>query len=511
MDARTEARGADIQKAARYLAEGRAREAAGVLEDLARTFPAYVTAHVLLAKAYETEGRDADALEAWHRAYFLMPGSPLIVRQRSRLLQLVALPRQPEPHPAPRPPAGETMDIAAHGDDTWVEVESTDVEDAAVEPSDEPVRPFDTEDASGVELEASMLEDEWIALPDPEDVARSAGLESAEEPGSDTWGEEALWVEPPTSADSEPPAGSGADPRAQPGSWDEATDLPENEWVEPPLAVDSEPQEGRDAETGAREEQPAAGPAQAERAESSFPNDLAASAEHETQAGPEPPAEPESARPPVWYPPPGSGDSTAGAPPAWEPFGGAAGTEDGWRIVGEGERAQDDQSEVEGIVQPPSGTGRHRPAPWPADEPEAFTPGPPVEGSGRPDSFDAPPAAEPPAGETPDPDAAAETVQRPAGEPAAEDFMDDVADLDTLIERLETAPRIRPSSAEDDGDLDDALGDDEVVSETLARIYEAQRQWAAAARSYDLLARQHPERAEEFRRRAAEARQKGRA
>lgn len=78
---------AGIQDAARHLAEGRPADAAGVLERLVREFPAYVTAHVLLAKAREASGRPAEALDAWHAAYFLMPGSPLVVRERARLLR----------------------------------------------------------------------------------------------------------------------------------------------------------------------------------------------------------------------------------------------------------------------------------------------------------------------------------------------------------------------------------------------------------------------------------------
>lgn len=78
---------AGIQDAARHLAENRAGEAVAVLERLVEEFPAYVTAHVLLAKAYEAHRRMADALSAWHHAYFLMPGSPLVLRERARLLR----------------------------------------------------------------------------------------------------------------------------------------------------------------------------------------------------------------------------------------------------------------------------------------------------------------------------------------------------------------------------------------------------------------------------------------
>ena len=97
---------AGIQDAARHLAEERAGEAIDVLERLVGEFPAYVTAHVLLAKSYEAHGRLADALGAWHHAYFLMPGSPLVLRERARLLRAESAPAPAGPAPAdPEPPA----------------------------------------------------------------------------------------------------------------------------------------------------------------------------------------------------------------------------------------------------------------------------------------------------------------------------------------------------------------------------------------------------------------------
>lgn len=70
-------------------------------------------------------------------------------------------------------------------------------------------------------------------------------------------------------------------------------------------------------------------------------------------------------------------------------------------------------------------------------------------------------------------------------------------DLDTLISELDGA-RIVPRSDLDDlpaPDLDDDL--DDLVSETLARIYAAQEQYADAARVYAQLAEQDPARADE--------------
>ena len=438
MDARTQAQGADIQKAARFLAEGRAQEAATVLEHLARTFPAYVTAHVLLAKAYETTGREADALNAWHQAYFLMPGSPLIVRQRTRLIQRVttapapeaAAPAAPAPAPAPAPvpePATTSGD--------WVDVDVS--ADAGAEPLAE-----------------------WVPVPDAQPEAQT------EIPPVEWLDDEELEaIAPPPSEDQQRRAEdwSGVE-------WDRA---PAGE--EAPSAPEWH---GVDEEVSA------------------------------------PPAGEEA---PIWSAPPESGDSRGAPEHSWRKASDEAPPEDGWRVVDEFARDQDFRTEAEATVHPPAGTRREETTretvEGPPDEPE---PREDIGGSAIPD-LEAPAAAETPGDEWVDldiaptpPFATGQPEQdRPPEEPrqpGKDDFMQDVTDLDALIDRLEKAPRIRPA-AEDEADPgEDEFGDDEIVSETLARIYEAQKQYAAAARAYDLLVRQHPDRAEEFARRAAEMR-----
>ena len=282
---------AGIQDAARHLAEGRAAEAAGVLERLVREFPAYVTAHVLLAKAREASGRPAEALAAWHDAYFLMPGSPLVVRERARLLRAEA-----DPHKAGPPP--ETDQSETETTDPHSEADIVDVEQEQEQPS------------------------------------------------------EAL----------------GAEPEA---------------WT-----VDGTP---------------------------------------DAAASPEPAAPSDEA-------------------------------DDDWTILEETEtpRPSSDAVTEPSVAPPPGHRTPSRPAPRPerADVPEAD-------------------------------------------------------DLDTLIEQLENAPRLRPDPAFNADAADDADGDaGEVVSETLARIYEAQKQYGEAARAYEQLAEQRPGRATELLSKAAEMRRR---
>src|SRR5690606_31779782 len=103
--------------------------------------------------------------------------------------------------------------------------------------------------------------------------------------------------------------------------------------------------------------------------------------------------------------------------------------------------------------------------------------------------------------EAPAPDAAEAPIDGP---PTLAD------ELDTLISQLEDAPRIRPDPTFQGPDVsfDEEIADD-MVSETLARIYAAQRQYAEAAVVYEKLAQQRPEQADEIRRRAAEMRAQG--
>lgn len=89
---------------------------------------------------------------------------------------------------------------------------------------------------------------------------------------------------------------------------------------------------------------------------------------------------------------------------------------------------------------------------------------------------------------------------------AEPDDLDDIHNLDRLIAQLEDA-RIMPRPDVDDipePEFEDDLED--MVSETLARIYAAQNQFEEAARVFDQLAEQQPERAVYFRQQAREMR-----
>ncbi|HIL58628.1 MAG TPA: hypothetical protein EYG39_12060, partial [Rhodothermales bacterium] len=91
-----------LQTAAGLIAAGRAVDAARELNALVREAPTYAAAHVLLAKAREASGDRVRALDAWHKAYFLVPSSPLVGRERQRLMDAIAQEKDRAAGSAPR-------------------------------------------------------------------------------------------------------------------------------------------------------------------------------------------------------------------------------------------------------------------------------------------------------------------------------------------------------------------------------------------------------------------------
>lgn len=92
-----------IQAAARLLAEGRPALAADRLEEIVRGAPTYAAAHVLHATALASGGDPEAALDAWTRAAALVPGSPLVHRERERLLEALQAPGDGDELPPPVP------------------------------------------------------------------------------------------------------------------------------------------------------------------------------------------------------------------------------------------------------------------------------------------------------------------------------------------------------------------------------------------------------------------------
>ncbi|MEM8560465.1 MAG: tetratricopeptide repeat protein, partial [Bacteroidota bacterium] len=89
-----------LQQSADLLAQQRPRAARVLLADLLAEAPLHVTAQMLLAKACEASGDLDAALAAWHQAFFLVPTSPVVQRERQRLAGVLA---QQVTSPLPQP------------------------------------------------------------------------------------------------------------------------------------------------------------------------------------------------------------------------------------------------------------------------------------------------------------------------------------------------------------------------------------------------------------------------
>ncbi len=122
----------------------------------------------------------------------------------------------------------------------------------------------------------------------------------------------------------------------------------------------------------------------------------------------------------------------------------------------------------------------------------------------------APKAAEISFEEPPSPDASSspEPAEQAVEEPTASE---ESLDLDTLIEQLEDARIVPKPELSEEPPVDvtqEDLAAPEVVSETLALIYEAQEKYEQAAQIYERLAIKYPERTTEFLQKAVQARLK---
>jgi len=418
----------DIQAAARLLAEGRPEDASSVLESLLEAAPAYAAGHVLLARAYEARGMAGAALEAWHRAHFLVPTSPLVRRERQALLD----------NAPPTEPAESPVDVIA------------DVAPPPAEPGPEPAERSGEGDGPTAPT-ARALTDELAAGPTAE--VQTTALDEIDD-------------------------ASEAAPRI------EVAGAPLENAAE--LATDTDP-----------------------------PSPLDAVWEDDE------PEAPEAAPPPVQTP--SAGEAASGAPdPGTEEFewsvthptgsvqvppapaDSAIFAEDAF---GEG-RAHDDGT-VFNTVPELTIDDAPRPARDDAHIDEAG------EGWAMLDETDAerrPPAGASEASVAPPWGSDAWAIV-PTGLPQPDPVVRPSTlewDLDSLIREIEEAPRIRPDPhfvppSGDEPDPD-AREDDEVVSETLARIYEGQGQFAEAAEVYEILAAQRPEQSDELSQRAAELR-----
>lgn len=161
-----------MQAAAQCLAAGDVTEAARRLEALVAAVPAYPAAHVLLAKAYEANGQTEAALAMWHRAHVLVPNSPLVRRERQRLLDAQVRRAAQQPGEVVRTPGEDTRapSIAAEPFAPSAPESTRAAGEPPVEPYEEPASPVEESDehtSVGAEPVASEEPIEEAALLSP--------------------------------------------------------------------------------------------------------------------------------------------------------------------------------------------------------------------------------------------------------------------------------------------------------------------------------------------------------
>ena len=423
----------DIQRAAEHLAAGRPADAADAFGRLVASSPTYAAAHVLHAVALDAAGHPADALAAWHRAAFLVPRSPLVVRERTRLLAATA-------EPATEVAAETTTDAT----------DATPCEDAA-RPDAEPAPPEFRADEPGLSESPSR--------PD------SADQNSADvSPSSVRFDDETDAPEPPAAPLAASPLATFHE---EAFDGEEFDDLPALETIPlDDLAVSFRPSGDDDAFDP----------------DGFDPDgfDFSAFDLGEDDAG--------------WL----TGQSDAVAlpddPAEADPLDTAWGSDDE-PLPDWSERLADESVT---LISPEVPADVAEDATEPVDVPESgWAVFEDVPAAPPPDPFGIPLSA------IPDPPAAPPAVAPGAPPPSVAD------ELDSLIASLEQAPRLRPDPAFSGPPVGAApAGMDEMVSETLAKIYAAQHQYVEAAVVYEKLAAREPARAEAMLAQAAAMRER---
>jgi hypothetical protein len=98
----------DIQNALELLRQRDVDAAISSLKEKVEEIPAHLTAHVLLARAYEAKRDWTMALRSWENAHFLMPNSPIVTAGKERVLDRINEEDDAAPapsDPSPQPPA----------------------------------------------------------------------------------------------------------------------------------------------------------------------------------------------------------------------------------------------------------------------------------------------------------------------------------------------------------------------------------------------------------------------
>ena len=499
----------DIQDAISLLDQSEPRQAARLLERLLDELPAYAAAHVLLARAYEELEEWDRALAAWRRAHHIIPNSPVIQNGLERCTErLMARRRDAPADPEPgygdeSAPGFASSSLTLRG---GVEEYRDDVGEGVRAEWDERVQEIPQEGQGAESAPADWGSEEADARED----WRGEGAKVREDWRSEEADVYADWEREEGDV-REDSRGEEADARADWGSEDAVV---REDWQGLKADV-QEDWPGREADA----QEDSLGPATAAQEDRpSLEEDVRADTSGAQEDAREDWRIPEEDVRGDWRTPQEDvrgdwqGTEEDAAPllevdsPETAPQGGyesgegIAEAEPEWDTPGPEAEATSNEPAA------PAAPERRKiiwPAPTPPPEPPA-----PARAQDVPPPMHIPPDPEDvplrvDTGEPEQPDAP-DVLQELHGAPDTETPR--YEDLDRLINELESA-RIVPRPDFESlptPDLDDDIED--VVSETLARIYASQGQYDEAARVYELLAGQHPEDAKDYLQKATEMR-----
>ncbi|PSQ96215.1 MAG: hypothetical protein BRD55_07100 [Bacteroidetes bacterium SW_9_63_38] len=122
----------DLQDAISHLQQKNPDVAIAALEQKIEELPAHLTAHVVLARAYEAKQRWADALASWKDVHFLMPNSPVAREGKERVLRQLRRGDIESSPSAPSDPAPSRTE-ASEIEEPDTTLEDTTAEDAVAE------------------------------------------------------------------------------------------------------------------------------------------------------------------------------------------------------------------------------------------------------------------------------------------------------------------------------------------------------------------------------------------
>lgn len=149
----------DLQDAINHLEKKDLDAAIAALERKIDELPAHLTAHVLLARAYETKHQWTRALKTWENVHFLMPNSPVGKEGKARVLRQLDRDEEAE-EVAPSGSAAPSAPASSESAQLTPEDEPKPKEDEAESEADEETPTTATEAVSELEQLRRQAEEE---------------------------------------------------------------------------------------------------------------------------------------------------------------------------------------------------------------------------------------------------------------------------------------------------------------------------------------------------------------